>query len=132
MAAVARRAWTMRSMGMAAREAYFRTSFVDAVARERPAGPEGLGRLEQGCVPVAAVPGELEVIAEGRERGRVDRHGPGLGALAEDPEVRHAPVFVERSDGEAGDLVAAESVVEQDGEECPVAPRLEAVAPPER
>ena len=50
---------------------------VDAVARERPAGPAGLGRLEQGCVPVAAVAGELEVIAEGRERGRVDRDGTG-------------------------------------------------------
>ena len=101
---------------------------VDAVACERPAGPAGLGRLEQGCVPVAAVGCELEVIAQGRERGRVDRHGPGFGALAEDPEVRHAPVLVERADGEARDLVAAESVVEEDGEECPVAPRLEAVA----
>ena len=91
----------------------------------RPA-QRGLGRLEQGCVPVAAVGCELEVIAQGRERGRVDRHGPGLRALAADPEVRHAPVLVERSDGEARDLVAAESVVEEDGEECPVAPRLEA------
>ena len=60
--------------------------FVDAVACELPAGPAGLRRLEQGCVPIAAVPGELEVIAQGRERGRVNRHGPGLGALAEDPE----------------------------------------------
>ena len=99
---------------------------VDAVARERPAGPAGLRRLEQGCVPVAAVLGELEVVAQGRERGRVDRYGPGLGALAADPEVRHAPVLVERADGEARNLIAAESVVEQDGEECPVAPRLEA------
>ena len=40
--------------------------------------------------------------------------------------MRHAPVFVERSDGEAGDLVAPEPVVEEDGEEGPVAPRLEA------
>ena len=46
---------------------------VDAVAGERPAGPAGPGRLEEGCVPVVAVPGELEVVAEGRERGRVDR-----------------------------------------------------------
>ena len=51
---------------------------VDAVARERPAGPAGLGRLKQGSVPVAAVGCELEVIAQGRERGRVDRDGPGL------------------------------------------------------
>ena len=104
--------------------------FVDAVVRERPAGPAGLGRLEQGCVPVATVPGELEVIAQGRERGRVDRHGPGLRALAADPEVRHAPVLVERADREARDLVAPEPVVEEDGEEGPVAPRLE--APPLR
>ena len=69
-------------------------------------GPAGLGRREQGCIPVVAVPGELEVVAEGRERGRVDRDGPGLGALAGDPEVRHAPVLVERADREAGDLVA--------------------------
>ena len=60
---------------------------VDAVACERPAGPAGLGRLEQGCVPVAAVGCELEVIAQGRERGRVDRHGPGLRALAADPDA---------------------------------------------
>ena len=79
---------------------------VDAVAGKRSAGPAGLGRLEQGCVPVVAVVGELEVVAEGRERGRVDRDGPGPGALAGDPEVRHAPVLVERSDREAGDLVA--------------------------
>ena len=57
--------------------------------------PAGLGRLEQGCVPVVAVPGELEVVAEGRERGRVDRNGPGFGALAGNPEVRHASVLVE-------------------------------------
>ena len=75
--------------------------------RERPADPAGLGRLEQGCVPVAVVQGELEVFAESRERGRVDRHGPGLRALAADPEVRHAPVLVERSDCEARDLPGA-------------------------
>ena len=40
--------------------------------------------------------------------------------------MRHAPVLVERADREARDLVAPEPVVEQDGEECPVAPRLEA------
>ena len=50
--------------------------------------------------------GELEVIAQGRERGRVDRDGPGPGALSGDPEVRHAPVLVKRADGEAGHLVA--------------------------
>ena len=72
---------------------------VDAVAREWPAGPAGLGRPEQGCVPVVAVAGELKVVAEGRERGRVDRDGPGPGALAGNPEVRHAPVLVERADG---------------------------------
>ena len=37
---------------------------VDAVAGERPAGPAGLGRLEQGCVPVAVMAGELEVVAK--------------------------------------------------------------------
>ena len=100
---------------------------VDAVAGERPAGPAGLGRLEQGCVPVAVVAGELEVVAEGRERGRVDRDGPGLGALAADPEVRHASVLVERSDREAGDLVAPEPVVEEDSQEGPVAPGQEAL-----
>ena len=126
VAAVARRAWTMRSIGNGGRRGVLPDELVDAVACERPAGPAGLGRLEQGCVPVAAVGCELEVIAQGRERGRVDRHGPGLRALAADPEVRHAPVLVERSDGEARDLVAPESVVEEDGEECPVAPRLEA------
>ena len=52
---------------------------VDAVAGERPAGPAGPGRLEQGRVPVVAVRGELEVVAEGRERGRVDGDRPGLG-----------------------------------------------------
>ena len=57
---------------------------VDAVAGKRPAGPAGLGRLEPGCIPVAAVAGELEVVAECRERSRVDRAGPGLGALAGD------------------------------------------------
>ena len=100
---------------------------VDAVAGERPAGPAGLGRLEQGCVPVAVVAGELKVIAEYRERGRVDRDGTGLGALSGDPEVRHAPVLVERSDREAGDLVAPESVVEEDSQEGPVAPGQEAL-----
>ena len=98
---------------------------VDAVARERPAGPAGPGRLEQGRFPVAAVPGELEVFVQRRERGRVDRHGPGLRALSADPEVRHAPVLVERSDGEAGDLIAPEPVVEEDGKKRPVAPAAE-------
>ena len=56
-----------------------------------------------------------------RERGLVDRDGPGLRALAGDPEVRHAPVLVERADGEAGDLVAPEPVVEEDSQEGPVA-----------
>ena len=74
-----------------------------------------------------AVSGELEVVAEGRERGRVDRDGPGLRPLAADPEVRHAPVLVERSDGEADNLVAPEAVVEEDGEERPVASGQEAL-----
>ena len=42
--------------------------------------------------------------------------------------MRHAPVLVERSDREADGLVAAEPVVEEDGEDGPVAPRQEAVA----
>ena len=43
---------------------------VDAVARERPAGPAGLGRLEQGCVPVAAVPGARPRRGGVRDRPR--------------------------------------------------------------
>ena len=93
----------------------------------RPAQRACVG-WNRGALPVAAVRGELEVIAQCRERGRVDRHGPGLRALAEDPEVRHAPVLVERADREARDLIASEPVVEEDGEDGPVAPWPEVVA----
>lgn len=95
---------------------------VDAVAREtRPACPASLGRPEQGRFSIVAVRGELEVFAQDRERGRVDRHVPGSQSLSGHPDVQHTTVLLERSDREADDLVAPEPVVEQGGEECPVA-----------
>lgn len=68
-----------------------------------------------------AVRSELKICVQSPGRGRVDRHGPDFGALAADPEMRDAPVLVERSDREVGDLVASAAVVEQCGEKCPVA-----------
>lgn len=105
---------------------------VDAVAGERPACPVSLGRLEQGCLPVVAVACELKVLVQGQERGRVDRHRPALRSLHGHAEVRHASVLVERSNREADDLVAPESVVEQGSEQHTVASGLEAFPRPER
>ena len=55
----------------------------------------------------------------------MDWHAPGLRSVPGYPEMRHTPVLVEGSDGEAHDFIALEAVVEEHGEECPIAPGQE-------
>ena len=69
--------------------------FVDAVAREWPAGPAGLRRLEQGCFPVAAVPGELARI--GATLNQIARWDNTFKANTEALEVIAHLVAIERA-----------------------------------
>ena len=76
----------------------------------------------------AAVPGGLQIGAEPRDGLRVDRQRVAPTALADDAQRVEAPVLVQIPNRERGDLGAAESDLQADGENGAVAQPFERVA----
>ena len=91
----------------------------------RPAAVERLGVAAQGTeqrrVELVAVAGDLKIGADALRGLRVDRQRLAPAALADHAQRIEAPVLVKVADIECGDLRAAESDLQADGENGAVA-----------
>ena len=127
MAAVARSAWApifkAEGQSIAAHE------FVDAVGGDgvvELAGAVVADGSEEGAFGVGGVAGFVQVVVQQFLGAGVQRDVAGLVAFAVHAQVRDAAAGVDVLDLQATEFFAAQAVIEQGGEQRPVAQAFEA------
>jgi hypothetical protein len=103
---------------------------VKGAVGERPVGVPPPRRVLQGPeerpVRVLAVAGGLEVLVDALQGKRVSRHVPHFTPLTQDAQVGHALAALQVAHAQAAQFFAPQPVVEEGGQDRPVAFALEA------
>jgi hypothetical protein len=111
--------------------------FAQHAIIDRPVGKGALGAAIAGWVldwpeerplKVVAVAASLQIVVDAPEGQRMGGHIAQLATLAQHPEMRQALAALEVSHPQAAEFGAAQAVVEEDGQDRPVAFAFETVA----
>ena len=87
----------------------------------KAAGTVVLDRAEEGALEVTAMPGQRQILLARTLRRCIDWNKADLGALAVDPKMQDALAAVQILDPETAELLAANAVIEQGGQNGAVA-----------